>query len=166
MNFQKQSTEKLEALLDSLYDKGLENSKDAQEIDAELNARASKSTQIKLDKEAAKAAEAARIQQLFDDLAETHSKRIRMKAMVQEFGGEFEGDYKVDFEKLTIESFSYNSRNPNAQKFWEHKSVADTKKHLHELVYWRVYDHYFRTDIKESDILRLKNAMNLILMNK
>jgi hypothetical protein len=70
-------------------------------------------------------------------------KEGRMAELVDEYGRQFIDEYSIT-ENYTLISNASRDRNPNQQNVWEHSTHEDAVKKLHELLYYRVYDHYFR----------------------
>lgn len=68
----------------------------------------------------------------------------KMVELIEEFGSEFKEDYNVDHESFTIRSYCKNDRNPNLTNFWQHPSLEECLNHYKLLLYYRIYNRYFR----------------------
>lgn len=111
--------------------------KEANELQSQINA--SRARQIK-EREDARQAILDRITVL--------AKEGRMAAVVEEFGQQFAGDYSYT-DDFQVRSAAYNERNPNLQNTWQFSSKEECLEKINLLIYWRVYDHYFRDKGKQ-----------------
>lgn len=76
-------------------------------------------------------------------------KAGRMVAVVEEFGSEFVDNYTIT-ESFMVMSSCFNPRNPNAANCWQFTCLEDAQQKKFQLIYWRVYDRYFRNkDVAE-----------------
>ena len=70
-------------------------------------------------------------------------KAGRMVAVVEEFGSEFVDNYTIT-ESFMVVSSCFNPRNPNGTNCWQFNSLEEAQTKKFQLIYWRVYDRYFR----------------------
>jgi len=153
-------------MLDDLYNQGRSASILALQIDEELNRRADAYTEklAKIATEAKKKALAQlKIREDFEALTQGTSKRVLIKAAIQEFGGDFEGDYTINMEALTIESHCSVAKYNYHGQVWQHPNEEVLIKHYNDLLYWRIYNAHFRTEPSADSLTRLQSAMTQLL---
>lgn len=131
--------------LDDLFDQGKEDSEEYVLIDTELNKRAnraiiSKRAQQQLELE--QKIERERLTQEFEKITRDNGKLNTMKAMVNEFGEEFKEDYYIDPEN-TVRSLC-DVRHIEDIRKWECEDVFQAAAKVDQLIYYRVYDKFFR----------------------
>ena len=169
-NITKLSEDALHQCLDELYDEGMIKSSEYKLVDSELNRRSSiiiASNRRKKEAELAKQKELEKRIAEYESLRELSGERVTMKATVEEFGSEFESDYRID-DKFCLYSACFNCRNPNQQNLWQHNSLKEAIDHKFLLVYYRIYERYVRNNGSEINpetwfITRLKAAIAGIL---
>lgn len=150
--------------LDALYDQGLVESDEYVLIDSELDRRNSilrEKERREKEAELAKQVEMERLIKEYESVRDSNGSRVTMRAMVEEFGNEFEGNYLID-DQLRVLSSCFNPRNPNQQNIWQCSTLEEANKKVFYLIYWRVYDRYFR-EPESVSITRLKAAITAIL---
>ena len=163
----KLSDSRLEDILDLLSDNGDSSSAYYLMINNELNLRAQLENLLvekKKQKELEKELKLQALAEELEALRTSSSKRVVMKAMVEEFGGEFKDDYKVNYEKFTVESM-VKSKYADESGAWAYSNIEDALYQVHVLIYYRVYNQYFRNvdSSTEGNLLRLRAAMASIL---
>ena len=67
----------------------------------------------------------------------------KMNEIVQEYGQRFAGDYLIT-DSFKVISSAFNPRNPNGPNNWQCNSQEEAVDKVNQLLYYRVYDHYFR----------------------
>lgn len=166
-NVTKLSEDHLYERQDALYNKGQISSIEYQLCEAELDRR----NNIRLyNEKKKKLAELARIEEIdklkaeYENIKSSNGTRVTMKAMVAEFGGDYEDDYSIS-DDFTVHSACFNPRNPNQEKTFLHSSLKEALHHVHLLKYYRVYHRYLR-DVKRPEpqfLVRLHAAIIGIL---
>ncbi len=144
---------------DALYDQGQIESDEYVLIEAELDRRASLCRLYDLNKKKIEIAKQTELQNRiteYEELRQSLGKRVTMRAMVDEFGHEFIEQYHID-QDFKVHSACFNIRNPNQPNVWQCGSRKEATNKVFYLVYWRVYDRYFR-EPDNTSIVRLKVA--------
>ncbi len=159
-NISKLSEDYLAKTHDKLCVEGREQTALGLAIDCELDRRATIfNAAVEVRKEAERQKE-SRLQVLRDSYADIELVFGRgrvSQAMRNEFGEEFIEDYEIT-DKFTVLSHCKNTRNPNLNNVWECGNHEEAQKRLLKLIYYRVYDHYFRNPSEES-MVRLEAAI-------
>ena len=75
------------------------------------------------------------------------SEQGRMADLVDTYGQDFIGEYTIN-EQHEVRSFAHNNRNPDQQKLWKMESHDAAVKKMHVLIYYRIYDRYFRSELE------------------
>lgn len=156
----KLSDEKLCAVLDELYDQGKTNTREYALIEREIAHRDAVHEADMNKKKLIEKEKAEQLQALRDSFAQievTYSKGIISRAMKEEFGEEFIQDYEIT-DAFVVISHCKNPHNKNLNNVWECGSFDEAQKKLLQLLYYRVYDRYFREPSEES-IVRLEAAI-------
>jgi hypothetical protein len=145
--------------LDYLYDLNRTSCNEHKLIEVELDKRATYFCEIQSKKKAEKAklkAKQEELHQAFMKIKSQNSKINIMDAMVFEFGDDFTKDYIVEDFSITSNVHSCNHKNNN---YWEFETIKQTKRKLKYLIYWRVYDKYFRNNLTQESLNRLKERV-------
>lgn len=134
-------------LLDKLYDEGKENTEEYQQIDAELDRRAQKSVEAEKAKKQKEKEQKERREELKRQVDELKKKNKRgtMAAMVAEFGDEFRDDYYINGDnevRSLCDSSKY--RLEKIDCWGPYEDINDAAVKVDQLIYYRVYDNYFR----------------------
>lgn len=164
LNITKLSEDFLYDRLDALYDLGSVDSDEYILIDSELDRRNAvliESERREKEAELARQVEMERLIKEYESIRDSNGSRVTMRAMVEEFGNEFQGNYSID-DRLRVLSSCFNPRNPNQQNVWQCSSIDDANKKVFYLIYWRVYDRYFR-EPESVSLARLTAAITTIL---
>ena len=154
---------------DWLYDKleELEESKNnlklMKQISDELDKRAELyNKKVEAEKEKKRIEEQCRQQLLqeFEDIKEKNGSRITMRAMAEEFGDNYDGDYYID-NNYTIYSMCGSTMNINES--WGCDDYVSATKKKNQLIYYRVYNDYFRYGATPDILDRLRSKIIQIL---
>jgi len=94
----------------------------------------------------------------FDEINELNTKRVVTLAMVMEFGEEFRDNYIID-DTYTVYSHARKNEFFNDNDSWECEDSMEAKAKVNQLIYYRVYDHYFRNGPTHEILVRLKNRI-------
>lgn len=125
-----------------------------QQIEEELDRRADiynmKQEQIKEVERKFQEKRAALIAE-FEALREENGERNIMLAMVKEFGDEYTDNYHID-SQYDVHSYAQDKE----QSTWPCEDLATAKKKVNTLIYYRVYDKYFRDGPTDDILDRLK----------
>lgn len=153
MNLNKMSEDAIIDLMEREYDKNPESGL-LIKLDAELDRRAEiynkQQEQIKLQKQKEEEIRQALLAQ-YNKIVEETGQRVTMKAMVAEFGYEYLQNYYVD-SSYTVHSFAESKTNAT----WECEDINQANKKVEQLIYYRVYDKYFRDGPTNSTLERLQ----------
>ncbi len=150
---------------DMLFDQGNFDSIEYRMIDAELDRRSDIFIDAKIKKKEAELKVDKILQDTISELrilVSSHSDKVVMKAMVEEFGDAFKDDYKIG-DDFTVYSSCKNTRNSTLKNQWPCQSHGAASKKIFALIYDRVYHHYFRGGPENGAIIRLKLAINCII---
>lgn len=147
--------------LDELDEQNLEKSEEYRFIEAEIDRRVAIYIKNKETEDRAKQQTKEKQDALlaeFVELQKTNTKNVVMKAMVAEFGDDFRDDYILD-ANYTINSLCKAAEYFDVTNTWEHESLEDANAKLNQLIYWRIYDNYFRNGPTQNVINRLTTQM-------
>lgn len=153
MNLSKMSEDALVALMEREFDKD-ENSPLIDTIDRELDKRAAlyniKQQKIEQQKKYEEEKRKALLEE-YNSIVEQTGQRVTIKAMVAEFGHEYEENYHID-SCYTVHSYAESKSNDS----WECEDLASAHKKVEQLIYYRVYDKYFRHGPTNETLDRLR----------
>lgn len=154
----KLSEDVLYGMLDQLYDDGKEDSEEYRIVDAELDKRAQQMNDAKERKKELERQEQEHREELkkkFEEISEKNGKRCTMKAMVLEFGEEYRDDYYIDPDNTVRSLCNSSSFKLEQIDRWECEDVHEAAKKVDQLIYYRVYNDYFRDGPTEEILTRL-----------
>lgn len=159
-NIKRFSEDYLNARLDFLADCGLEFSPEFRLIDAHLDSLSEQMVAEEANRLAKEQADREAFARQLEELNNKRGKRVVMSAMVAEFGSEFYGNYSILTEDdiWVVKSSCTNPRNSQLKDTWSFNSHVDATQKIETLVYYRVYDNYFR-EPDLNNIRRLKAAI-------
>lgn len=141
-----------------------EDSQEFKDIDAELDRRAeiyNKEQELVALIKKQQEEEKAQLIQEFEAIQSEHNVRIVCKAMVIEFGDEFIDNYHIS-DHYTVTSL-VASNNINS---WECEDRESALNKVNQLVYYRVYDKYFRDGPTDETLLKLKSRIMTVIKDQ
>ena len=151
----------LERRLERLEDSGDDESKLYRTLDGQLDELISEINVLEEQDRKAREARATQLAREFAEITKLNSERVIMKAMVEEFGTEMISDYIID-EQYTVYSNARKCEYFGDSKSWECSDMAEANTKVYQLVYWRVYNHYFRHGCTPEHLTRLKERIIII----
>ena len=152
LTLHKKSLSWIEREVERLEEQGLDASEQYKIIDAELDHRLAIKCQAETAAKLKADQERQELENELKKLNEINDEKVVMRAMVLEFGSDFIDDYHID-DVFTVHSIVKNCEN------WECESPEDANKKIEQLVYWRVYDNYFRDGPTREDLSRLQERI-------
>ncbi len=151
----------LERRMERLEDMNQDESKIYQTLDRQLDELVEEILKLETQEKKVREQRALELAREFAEITKINSERIIMKAMVEEFGTDIIQDYIID-DTNTVYSNAKKQEYFGDNKSWECEDLVQAKAKIHQLVYWRVYNNYFRHGCATEHITRLKERIIMI----
>jgi len=153
---------RLEQMLDELEAKGVYDGAEHKAIDEAIDNlvdRANKAEELYIQQKKQKIEQLQTVKRQMEVLFETVIDMGKMDVMIQHFGMRFFEDYRIG-EDNSVVSFA-ESRDPNQNKIWLCETREEANAKVKQLVYYRVYDHFFRDEnLNEQNLDIIKAILN------
>lgn len=166
MNLSKRAEDWLYQRQEQLESLSLQSSEEYKQLDDEINRRADmfnlKSQAAKNAEEEKKRVYEAAVAEYEAVIAE-HGQRVTMKAMSLEFGESIRENYYID-NIYTVHSLA-KTLDDKSSNTWPFETLEDAKNKVEVLIYYNVYNKYFRDGADNETLIRLKRKIVEIKLN-